>query len=224
MYTIIDIETTGFLKRDSEGTLMNDILEFGYINVDNSFQIVNYGTLYFYEPWFNVESDAQKVHGITRQFLQQMNPDTLSNAAAMVAMLTNTTIVGKNTDGFDLPFIKAWVKKLFDNNFDIARTTEVLKMKGYNGGTVYHFDDSQSLDLQKLYGPIWRSELQDSGVAVGNKRGSLTDYIMAVPGGMDAVDSIYNELVKDRETRAHGALYDCVMTYIILLQYVIKSR
>ena len=223
MYTVIDIETTGFLKYDSNHTLITDLLEFGYIQLDDKLRIVNHGTLYFYEPHFDIENDAQRIHGLTRQFLEAHATDNYTNATAMAAMLTNTIIIGKNTDGFDIPFIKAWLKKMYGYNLDIGYTTEVLGMKGYHGGYVFHRDNSLSLDLQKCYKPYWQQAMREQGFAIGNKKGSLSQYVEAIPGGFDMVKEIYGGLTKDRETLAHGALYDCVMTYLVLVQYIIKN-
>lgn len=219
MFTIIDIETTGFRKYDSNNVLIPDLLEFGYINVGNDLKIINSGTLYFYEDWFDIENDAQKVHKLTRAFLKEHAKDNVSNAAAMQAMLTNTIIVGKNSDGFDIPFIKSWIKKMFGQDMDINHTTSKLMMKGYYGGYVFHSNESTTLDLQKVYSKFWR---EDTG-ASSSKRGSLSEYVASIPNGFEIVKSIYDDLDKERETGAHGALYDCCMTYLVLVNYIIKN-
>lgn len=220
MYTIIDIETTGLMKFDSNGVLIPDLLEFGYINVDNNLQIINSGTLYFYEPWFDIENDAQRIHGLTRQFLQEHATDNIANAAAMQAMLTNTTVIGKNSDKFDLPFIKYWIEKMYGrSDMDIAITCSNACMKGYNGGTVLHDNNTNTLDLQKVYSPIWKS----AHSITGNKRGTLSEYIQYEPDGYQLVNQVYEGLNKERVTGAHGALYDCAMTYVVFLWYIIRS-
>lgn len=76
---VIDIETSDWYKENpNTGTLedSSEILEIGYIRVDmNNGKIIDCGELYFYKPYFQVESSAQKVHGIQRSFLEQYEGD-----------------------------------------------------------------------------------------------------------------------------------------------------
>lgn len=222
--TVIDIETTGFLKFDinSDGvSLLSDkseILEVGYINVDmDTKRIINSGTLYFYKPYFDIESDAQKVHGLTREFLQQFEKDFDNNLIALNSLIQCTCIIGKNSDKFDIPFIKAFIKKHAGMCFDIPNLVSQLDMKGYNGGYVTYTDNMYALDMQKIYVNRWKSQYFDkTGVNVPpNKKGTLSEYIDSIDGGREVTNKLYSIMPKVRETGAHGALYDCCMTYVV---------
>ena len=166
--TILDIETTGFLSFDTI-TLPNpagygepiqksqlsdncEILEVGFINIDiDSAKMLSHGTLYFYKPYFHVESDAQRIHGLTRDFLQQFEQDFEKNLIALNALMQNAVIIGKNSTAFDIPVIKAFLEKHGGIELDIKRTTTLLNMKGYNGGYVSYGGDIISLDMQTFY-------------------------------------------------------------------------
>ena len=65
--------------------------------------------------------------------------------------------------------------------------------------------------------------MAERGFSVGNRKGKLSEYIEAIPNGYEMVDQVYNSLNKDRVTKSHGALYDCVMTYVVFVQYIIKN-
>lgn len=256
--TVMDIETTGFLKfqmgADGVSVLSDEseILEVGYINIDmNSGEILNYGTLYFYKPYFNIESDAQQVHGITRDFLKQYENDFDKNLIALNSLIQSTCLIGKNSDKFDIPFVKAFIKKHAGNKFDITSLVFNLGMKGYDGGYVSYDDSLYPLDLQTIFAETFRGLYQckytnwqyklvngrlspadeeayqkEYGVPIDyqdlmnhppispKKRGTLSEYVDII-NGWKAVDTIYNGFDKERITRAHGALYDAVMTYIV---------
>jgi hypothetical protein len=244
LYTFIDIETTGFMKFDANAVLIPDLLEFSYLQVDSTtLRIVKSGSLYFYQPHFDIESDAQEVHGLTRDFLMQYEDQFEDNLIALASITCNATICGKNSKKFDIPFIKHFLKKYSGERYDILATTRSLCMKGYNNGTVIHDNESTSLDIQELYAPVYRVKMRmrDTG-SIGmfyentfsrmdfdsiesttdrRKRGKLTDYIALMPNGASITEDIYKGLPKERETSAHGALYDCVMTYVIWLDYIV---
>lgn len=155
--TVIDIETTGWLKFemvDGISTLSDDseILEVGYINIDmNTYQILTYGVLYFYKPYFYVESQAQETHGLTREFLEKYELDFDKNLIALNSMIQCTCIIGKNSDKFDIPFVKAFVAKHAGDKFDIPSLVFRLKMKAYSGGYVGYNDTIYPCDVQVIF-------------------------------------------------------------------------
>lgn len=155
--TIIDIETTDWLKFDTSTgqSILSDeseILEVGFINFDmNTIKILSHGTLYFYKPYFRVESDAQKIHGLTRDFLKNYEDQFNKNLVALNSLIQNTCIIGKNSRKFDIPYIKAFIKKHAPDSFDIEDLTIRLGMKSYGGGKVHYVDPTYGIDLQEIY-------------------------------------------------------------------------
>ncbi|MBR3599848.1 MAG: hypothetical protein IKL53_08200 [Lachnospiraceae bacterium] len=233
--TIIDIETTGYLSFDlikepspygtgdiERSVLSNrsEILEVGFINVDlSTCEILKYGTLYFYKPYFEVESGAQSVHRITRDFISKYENQFERNLIALNSLMQCNCIIGKNSDAFDIPFIRAFLEKHGGPILNIENLVQKLDMKSYNGGKVKYFNDTYPLDLQKIFKDHYRDlHYEKYGQRLApTKKGTLTQYVDVIPRGQEAVDFIYGGMQKDRETGAHGALYDAVCTYVVWL-------
>lgn len=224
--TIIDIETTGFLEFQMNGihselSDKSEILEVGYININlETFDIVNYGVLYFYKPYFNIESEAQKVHGITREFISKYEADFDKNLIALAAMLENAVFIGKNNRKFDLPFIQAFIKKHAKFHSDLPTFISGLNMKDYDGRKLYYDSEVEVIDVQEEACDLWRARYFGRTMSTTTKKGTLSQYIEYMPGGQDLVDEVYNDMDAERKTRAHGALYDCVMTYIAYIDNI----
>lgn len=221
--TVIDIETTGWLQFNEvngESYLRDtsEILEVGFINVDmNSKKILTNGTLYFYKPYFDVESQAQQIHGLQRDFLKKYENDFDKNLIALNSLIQSTCLIGKNSNKFDIPFIKAFIKKHAGNKFNIPEVVFKANMKGYNGGTVLYEDSLHAMDMQTVYKERYHSLFYDkNGYPLPpGKKGTLSDYIEVIPNGQAVVDYVYGQLKKERVTGAHGALYDAAMTYVV---------
>jgi len=133
--TIIDIETTGWLKFETNPTTgvstlsdESEILEIGFINIDmQTKKILTHGTLYFYKPYFHVESQAQSVHGLTREFLKQYEGDFNKNMIALNSLIQSGCLIGKNSEKFDIPFIKAFIDKHMGRKFDIPLLVSIAE-------------------------------------------------------------------------------------------------
>lgn len=249
LYTVLDIETTGLMKFDENSDLIPDLLEASFLLVDSdTLSIVKSGTLWFYQPHFDIENDAQEIHHLERSFLMQYESQFQENLVALAALMTNGIIMGKNSKKFDVPFIKHFLAKYTGKNYDIADITARMAMKPYDKkGIIYHESNVQNIDIQDLYAPVYR--VKNFMITCGEigrfyekdftaaefdkiheitdkrKRGHLTDYVNLMPNGYKLVKDIYDSLPKDIETGAHGALYDAVMTYVIWLDYIIlKGR
>lgn len=249
LYTVLDIETTGLMKFDANSDLIPDILEVSFLQMDSStLRVVGSGSLYFYQPHFDIENDAQIIHKLDRKFLMQYEDQFDDNIRALAALMTNATILGKNSKKFDVPFIKHFISKYKGKAYDIEDITTRVAMKPYDGkGIVYHVSDVQNIDIQDLYAPVYRvkkfmtetgeiGQFYDKSFTAAKfneiheytdkrKRGSLTDYIDSMPNGRKLTESLYEALPKERETTEHGALYDVCMTYVIYLDYILlKGR
>ena len=221
--TVIDIETTGYLQFDTSTGVSqladtSEILEVGFLNIDmETREILTHGTLYFYKPYFYVESPAQEVHRLTRDFIKNYEDQFTMNLVALNSLIQSTCLIGKNSDKFDIPFIKAFIRKHAGDAFDLPEVVRQLGMKAYNGGKVYYNDTLYALDMQTLYKDRFHELYYDKtgNKLPPNKRGTLSQYIEVIPYAQEAVDLVYNGLSKDRVTGAHGALYDAVMTYVV---------
>ena len=174
--TIIDIETTGLLqfqtnlKGESELSDESEIIEVGFINIDMvTRKILTHGTLYFYKPYFDIESKAQRIHGLTRDFLRQHEGDFSKNLIILNSIIQCGCIIGKNSDKFDIPYIKAFIKKHAGDIFDIKSLVTRCAMKGYNGGTVMYNDTLYALDLQTIYKQRFHDLYEEKyGLKLGN--------------------------------------------------------
>lgn len=249
VYTVLDIETTGLLKFDANGDLIPDLLEVAYLRVDSTnLKILGSGTLYFYQPHFDIENDAQGIHKLTRTFLAQYENQFEENIRTLSAMLTNGVVVGKNSKKFDIPFINHFISKYVGKKYDIGDITSRAAMKAYDKKSiVYHESNIQHIDIQDLYSQVYRVKKyltsigeidkfyskdfkaadfdEIASVTDKRKRGSLVEYIDMMPQGREYTKSLYDSLEKERATTEHGALYDVCMTYVIWLDYIIlKGR
>ena len=218
--TIFDIETTGFynMKYNVVNPDNAEILEVGYIKVESeSLDIIDSGTLYFYKPYFNVESEAQQYHKLTRDFLKQYEKDFDDNLKKLYCLFQQTFVVGKNCNEFDIPFIQAFIKKHSNSYLDIDACFKEFDFKDYDDCYFYYHSFFDSYDIQIGFCETWRDwEERRTGVRPKGKRtGRLEEYINVFPEWQGQVDALYDSLPKDRVTRAHGALYDCVMTYVV---------
>lgn len=224
--TVLDIETTGFMSfvRDAEGNSVlsdeSEILEVAYMNFDmNTRKLLTYGTLYFYKPYFHVESSAQEIHHITRDFLEQYEDKFNENLVALNAMLQSTCVIGKNCKAFDIPMIKAFIRKHAGDKMNIPDLVLRLNMSAYNGGRVIYNDPEYMIDLQSAFREEFRHLYYEKNgyLPTPQKRGSLDEYVDLIPNGREATEVVYNTYFKnkDRITGSHGALYDVAMTYVV---------
>lgn len=194
-YLVIDIETTGFHKYD------DDILSFGFIRFSPDWQIASSGTLYFYRDHFNVESNAQQIHGLTREFLLQHKHEFILNLSTMYTLMHSSIIVGKNSNEFDIPRIIAFLQKYAP---DLAE----LNIR-------------QTIDIQHKYMPLFRDMYLKRFGTTTKKKGTLGELV-EMENVQDSAKSLYKELTGDSDARLHDALYDGCCTYLLLKQLVTK--
>ena len=194
--TFFDIETTGFNFRE------DDILQVGFVRANEEGRIINAGNLYYYQPEFNVEKpDAQRVHGLTREFLMPYESDYTKNLSGLYTLLQKGYIIGKNSDAFDIPFCIGWLTKVCPGYFkdlQIFRTCDVQTVV--------------ALHYQEWYE-------KNTGTRT-NSKGKLEHYVQMM-GLKDFTDKMYNiaqGFAKDPARAGfHDALYDAVATYCVWL-------
>jgi len=196
LYTILDLETTGFSKE------MDHLLEFGYMQIDKQLNIIRTGSLYFYREDWNVNTPAQSVHGLTRDYLEKHIDEFDDNLIRMYALVQNSVVIGKNSDKFDIPFINVHFRKY-------ANPVGPITLMG-------------TLDLEEFYTPKFRSYYREKYGQDTKKRGTLSE-LMELIGYSDSEirKRFSSEIVSDRD-RAHSALYDVFMTYL-LVDYATKN-
>lgn len=196
---VIDIETTGFNKE------LDDILELGCITIDvETLKILNSGQLFFYNSSFLLgNEDANNIHRLTEEFLQQFEPFLLGNSSEMMARLFNSYIVGKNCKSFDYPFLVRWLRRILGKG---------IKDLHING----------CIDIQNYMGKYYRNYKASIGEEVSSRRtGKLEEYLPVIGVTMGDIKSEYVKLNRNKERPAdddmHSALFDCYVTYKCLV-------
>lgn len=198
LFYVIDIETTGFNK------MSDDILEVGYIKCNGIGKILSGDTLYFYKPEFQVESGAQKVHGLTREYLQGYEKYFYRNLAALSTIVTEGNIVGKNNNAFDIPFIRAFLQRYMPY--------------------LYTPDIKKSVDVQELLTEEFRNWYKTTyNVANTRKKGTLIELIDMIGLKQEQIKEQFKlEFPNSERVNIHSALYDAYMT-LLLFKYSAKK-
>lgn len=187
IYTVLDIETTGLSLSGGD-----EILSFGFMRINSMFDVLASGTLYFYKEGFNVSKyPACTVHKLTEGFMKSKEKDFNDNIKKMYSLCYMSNIIGKKSTSFDMPFIK---------NF-IERHCPTLEPLEYN----------KTFDVQKEFSPIYQERTGNS------KKGTLTNYIDLLGITQNDIKRVYDSLPTkdDSNMHMHGALYDCVATYLV---------
>lgn len=191
IYNVLDIETTGLNK------VSDNILEVGYIRVNNECKILGYDTLFFYKPEYQIESPAQNVHHLERDFLKQYEEDFYKNLAVLYTILSDGLIVGKNSDKFDIPFIQEFLKK--------------------NIGYIISPVIAGSIDIQEHYKKIFQDWYLKTYKVSTNKKGKLEELIAMNGYNISKLQEEFVELFPEcPRSSAHSALFDSYMTLQLL--------
>lgn len=230
LYVIGDIETTGF------NTKLDNILEFGCIMIDEKLNIDRSGTLWFYKPEWKIEG-TENVNGLTRKFLAEdylnisgvrervesyneflkytLTSDEGSlqrywednfkiNIMTLRTLFEKCLFIGKNSRNFDIPFIKDFI----DKNLYIDC-----------------FPPIADVDVQPLMTKYYKAFCNAIGKPVSSRKvGTLEEQFIATGFTFKDADELYDKLNGPAERKkAHGALYDCCMTYFVL-KYLIEQN
>lgn len=195
IYTVLDVETTG-LSREYD-----DILSFGYIRIDQDFNVYDSNELYFYKELFNIEKpQAQAIHGLTRDFLKQYEADFSKNLSAMYSLCYNGNIISKNGTKFDIPFIRSFCSRM-------CPELDTLEF-------------SKSYDIQDIFSGYYQK------VTGSTKKGKLGDYLNVLDISTQDVSDEMMKLPRHGAgiSKLHGALFDATATLMVLRKYCVMSN
>lgn len=201
MFTVIDIETTGLNK--STGKL----LEVAYARINPDCSIIGTGAMWFYDPEipdFDVFVDhcsGREINGLTSEFLKPHKRDFYLNLAHLCTVIQGEYLIGKNLKKFDIPFLNNYLTdRLYRVDVDIPTA------KGY-------------VELQDFFSPIFKKYWFEKYGANTRQLGTLEDYIAMENISTDEINEQFKVMFGAHNARgqgAHSALYDVVMTYMIL--------
>lgn len=194
IFHIVDIETTGLNR------MRDDILEVGYIRCDQNYKIIGHGTLYFYKPEYQIENPgAQAIHKLTREFLKQYEDDFDKNMASLYALVRDSLFIGKNSDSFDVLFLKEFIGKNIPELYSTAKP-------------------ANTLDIQAVFAPRFREWYKKTYGSVIKRSGKLEEYMTVIGYSNGKVKEEFSKLfpMEVERSHAHAALYDAFMTYLAL--------
>lgn len=198
IYNVLDIETTGFNKS------IDNILEVGYIRVNNKCEILGHDTLFFYKPEYQIESPAQEIHHLKRNFLEQYEKEFYKNLAVLYTLMSNGLIVGKNSDRFDIPFIQEFLRR--------------------NMGYIMPPTIAGSIDIQEEYKEIFQDWYFRKYKISTNKKGKLEELIIMNGHKTITLKEEFEKLFPEcPRSSIHSALFDSYMT-LQLLKDLIKMK
>lgn len=193
IYTCMDIETTGL------NAAVDDLLSVGWLRFNEDFKVLSNGVLYFYQPDFKVEKyPACDIHKLTRDFLREYEGDFATNYKKLFTLFHRSNMIGKNSNGFDIPFIKEFLLRHCRKAYNDLQP-EVLK----------------TFDVQVYVAPIYQKRNNTT------KKGTLTQYAQMYGITDDNIREVMNNLpTKVSENQHyHGALWDAVVTYLVMKAY-----
>lgn len=98
LYTLFDIETTG-LSRSKDA-----VVQFAYTTITQDFVHVRSACLHFYKDGMPWSYEAEKVHGLSQDYLKQFKGQYHANLQHMYSVLQYGNLIGHNSKSFDIPF------------------------------------------------------------------------------------------------------------------------
>ncbi|MBQ2885891.1 MAG: 3'-5' exonuclease [Alphaproteobacteria bacterium] len=199
IYTIFDIETTGLIENNK----FPQVLEVGYIQIDEYLNILRGDSFYFYRPEWEIPEKALQINGLTLDLLKEHEKDYYSSLVKLWTLMERGRLIGKNSDAFDIPICK----NMFSANSDMLKLPAVR----------------QSIDMQKIYGKTYKDYIANKTGVRPRSAGKLEEYMDVIGLTQDEIKAQFEEIFPS-ETRsaAHSALYDAYMTYLVTKDAVAK--
>lgn len=198
IYTVYDIETTGLNVNTCE------ILEYGYIRVNEKTEIVAYGELYFWKPGWQIDRGAAGVHGLTPEFMRQFTEDFDKNLAALYTLTKDAYICGKNSRAFDDKVVHNFLERHL--------------------GSLPTPDPRGIADMQEWLKPSFQEWLLKSqGIDPGRRKGTLEEYMRMMGLSYETLKKMFQEeCPKARRDTEHSGLFDAYQT-LMCLRYAVEK-
>lgn len=115
MFIVFDLETTGL------SSMQNDIIQFSYIMFDSNNMFVRADNLYFYYEGMSWNQEVADIsHGISLDFLKTQADKFKENVIKMYTVLNHANVCGHNSNSFDCPFVKNWLKRMGLSDFEFG--------------------------------------------------------------------------------------------------------
>lgn len=121
MFVAFDLETTGF------SDVTSDVIQFAYIMFDNNNTFVKAESLYFYYEGMSWSEDAYNVHHLSQDFLRQHKDKFRENLIKTYSVLNRANVIGHNSEGFDCPFIRNWLRRMGISGLEFGIRNDTMK-------------------------------------------------------------------------------------------------